>query len=208
MRSIWKYTIEVLHVNVVKARIRRVRCLVTPVRPTLQAWEWRRMDRERERGREGGVEVKVGDWAALWPISSRVGGALLLVPALHGPSKFVYSRNAVCDENVFVKQSALLLNNHVKSKPRDAGSHPLDIVLCLLELLFSRTRLSPAAAHGTCLYFTKTLRVSEVCEEDRDGLWLVPSLDKVTELTERKAWREDAGCQRLTVTHSHVNARG
>lgn len=36
------------------------------------------------------------------------------VPLLHGPSKFVYSRNAVCDENVLASKHRSTSNNQMK----------------------------------------------------------------------------------------------
>lgn len=35
-------------------------------------------------------------------------------PVLHGPSKFVYSRNAVCDENVLVSNPLSTNDNQMK----------------------------------------------------------------------------------------------
>lgn len=67
---------------------------------------------QRERERWGERERILGGgrrwrWMAAWlnsPVTNQIldGPGSTFFPLLHGPSKFVYSRNAVCDENVLV----------------------------------------------------------------------------------------------------------
>lgn len=68
-----------------------------------------RNQREGEGEKKGGRRWR---WTVAWlnsPVTNQIldGPGSTFVPVLHGPSKFVYSRNAVCDENVLVSNPPL-----------------------------------------------------------------------------------------------------